>query len=103
MPMPEKTKLLAVTDLPVGESRTVTTPAGAIAVFHRPEGFFALANQCPHRGGPLADGPVKDGEVACPWHQWSFRLSDGACSNIPGGRVKSYPVEIIDNEVWAQI
>lgn len=98
--MPERTKLLAVAELPTGSNRCLATPAGEIALFHTEEGFFALDNQCPHRGGPLSEGPVKDGHVACPWHQWRFNLKSGACPNIPGAKVKSHPVEIIDGEVW---
>ena len=37
----------------------------------------ALAGQCSHLGGPLADGEVVDGCVVCPWHGSTFRLTDG--------------------------
>lgn len=98
--MAEKIRLLATAELPIGESRCVNTPIGTIALFRREEGFFALDNECPHRGGPMSEGLVKDGTVSCPWHQWTFRFENGTCTNIPGVKIKNHPVEIIDGGVW---
>jgi len=38
----------------------------------------ALDNECPHRGGPLAEGLIEDGKLICPWHAWSFDPATGA-------------------------
>ena len=38
----------------------------------------ALANRCTHRGGPLHEGEVADGQVTCPWHGSRFELSTGS-------------------------
>jgi len=43
----------------------------------------ALENTCTHAGGPLNEGTVEDGTVACPWHGSRFRLSDGAVVGGP--------------------
>ena len=74
-----------------------------VAVFREADAIFALDNVCPHRGAPLYEGFVRDGYVTCPWHQWQFQLSDGACRNIPGARVKNYPVEIRDGAIWVDV
>jgi 3-ketosteroid 9alpha-monooxygenase subunit A len=37
---------------------------------------------CRHLGGDLSDGTVKDGNVACPFHDWRWR-GDGKCAGIP--------------------
>lgn len=42
----------------------------------------AIADRCPHRGGRLSQGWVKNGCVACPYHGWEFG-SDGKCRVIP--------------------
>lgn len=42
----------------------------------------ALADRCPHRGGRLSQGWVKNGCVACPYHGWEFG-GDGKCRVIP--------------------
>jgi nitrite reductase (NADH) small subunit len=71
----------------------------SIAVFHQPDGIFAIDNLCPHRGAPLQEGFVSDGVVTCPWHQWQFDLKTGAGISIPGARVKSYPVRVEDGDI----
>jgi len=39
--------------------------------------LFAHATQCPHRLGPLADAPLEDGCVRCPWHGYRFDVRTG--------------------------
>jgi phenylpropionate dioxygenase-like ring-hydroxylating dioxygenase large terminal subunit len=69
---------------------------------------YALRDICPHRAAPLSAGRVVtdakgDQAVECPYHGWTFRTGDGACSAIPSLaagqemeveriRVRSYPV-----------
>ena len=49
---------------------------------------YALRDICPHRAAPLSAGKLvadPDGApaVQCPYHGWTFRTGDGACSAIP--------------------
>ena len=37
---------------------------------------------CRHLGGDLSDGTVKDGNIACPFHDWRWG-GDGKCKGIP--------------------
>lgn len=39
-------------------------------------------DRCPHREAPLSAGTVTAGELACPYHGWSFG-DDGRCVAIP--------------------
>jgi NAD(P)H-dependent nitrite reductase small subunit len=94
---------LKIDEIAPGESRLVEIGEVPVGVFRTPEGFFALNNICPHRGAPLHDGFVQDGQVTCPWHQWQFDLADGKCRNIPGPRVDAYPVEVRDGTVWIDL
>ncbi|MCB9914028.1 MAG: Rieske (2Fe-2S) protein [Planctomycetes bacterium] len=51
-----------------------------IVVFHaEPERYHAVDNLCPHEGYPLVQGYVKDCVLTCAWHNFKFRLEDGAC------------------------
>ncbi len=64
--------------IPIGEGRAFEVAGRRVAVF-RPRGGGVAATQaeCPHRGGPLADGIVGDGVVVCPLHARRFALGDG--------------------------
>jgi NAD(P)H-dependent nitrite reductase small subunit len=91
---------LKLDDLPVGQSRCLELGELQIGLFRNNEGLFAIDNICPHRGAPLHDGFVGDGQVTCPWHQWQFQLSDGVCRNIPNIRIPTFAVEVRDGAIW---
>jgi phenylpropionate dioxygenase-like ring-hydroxylating dioxygenase large terminal subunit len=77
---------------------------------------YALRDICPHRAAPLSAGRlVRDRAgaeaVECPYHGWTFRTADGACSRIPSLvegqaleteriRVRAYPVAESQGLVW---
>ena len=42
----------------------------------------AFPSYCPHRGAAFAQGRVRDGEIACPWHGFRF-AADGRCTLMP--------------------
>jgi nitrite reductase/ring-hydroxylating ferredoxin subunit len=59
--------------------------------------------RCPHHGGPLAEGLVRDGVVTCPWHWYSFELSSGECRSAAGYRLRKYPVVSRDGRLYAEL
>jgi nitrite reductase (NADH) small subunit len=75
--------------------------------------FHAVRNRCPHHGGPLCLGTVREREsgtpgryelagrsvLRCPWHGWEFDLDTGRCLDEPALRAAVYPVEIVDGRV----
>jgi nitrite reductase (NADH) small subunit len=36
-----------------------------------------LENVCPHWGGPLGRGKIRNGQLVCPWHGWTFDPKTG--------------------------
>jgi len=71
----------------------------------------ALHDRCPHRGVPLSLGKEEfPGTVTCPYHAWTYRLSDGElCAVITDGpdspicgkvTVRPYPAEEAIGLVW---
>ncbi len=94
---------LASDALSANGSYCVKIGAAQVGLFRTAAGLFAIDNVCPHRGAPLHDGFVHDGAVTCPWHQWDFRLSDGACLNVPKVRIATYPVEERDGTIWVNL
>lgn len=76
-----------------------------LAVFHLPDQdrVFVIDNACPHAGGNLSGGEVTGRIVSCKWHQWEFDLATGVCTHSRLARVRTYPVEIRDGVVWADL
>jgi len=101
--MPHIDTALKLEEVPIGESRCVKLGDVQVGLFRGPDSLFAINNVCPHRGGPLHEGLVTDGVVACPWHQWQFQLDDGVCQNIPKVRITTYPVEVRDGAIWINL
>lgn len=59
--------------------------------------------RCPHNGGPLTDGVVRDGAVICPWHWYCFDLRTGECRTAAGYRLRKYPVLSRDGRLFAEL
>lgn len=64
-------------DIPLREGRAVNVGQREIAIFNLGDRFVAIENQCPHKGGPLADGIVSGNSVVCPLHAWKLCLDTG--------------------------
>ena len=80
---------------------TVVTGAGhTIAVFAKDDTFAAVDNRCPHMGFPLDRGTVKNGILTCHWHHARFDLASGGTFDPFADDVRSFPVAIIDNDVY---
>ena len=86
-------------DIPLYEGRRVTVGGRRIAVFRLDDRFVAVDADCPHAGGPLADGIVADACVTCPLHGWRFDLRTGAA--LTGvGAVTVHDVVDRGGELW---
>jgi nitrite reductase (NADH) small subunit len=73
----------------------------------------ALRNRCPHHGGPLCLGTVREREAGvpgryevgtrkvlrCPWHGWEFDLESGRCLDDATARVAVYDVRVENGRV----
>jgi len=61
--------------------------------------LFCLDNRCPHEGYPLTQGYLADDcSLTCAWHNWKFRVADGACL-LGGEDVRRYPVRLAGDAV----
>ena len=76
-----------------GFGRTVEVAGQKLALFHVGGKFYALADTCPHRGGPLGEGHLEGTQVTCPWHAWQFDVVSGKCDTMEGAKQKTYPVK----------
>ncbi len=91
----------------------------SIGLFPVGDEIVAVLNICPHELAPVCRGvqrgtslPSAPGEfiwgredeiLACPWHQWEFDLLTGQSLTDPKVRVRTFPVEVEDGEVYVRL
>ena len=85
--------------IPLPGARKVRTPRGCIGVFRTgPSEAYAVANSCPHKGGPLSEGIVHGRHVTCPLHNWVFDLTTGQAVDEDAS-IPTYPLEVRDGRL----
>jgi nitrite reductase (NADH) small subunit len=94
----------SVGDIPRRGARCVATPQGKIAVFRTAEDqFFAIDDQCPHKGGPLSQGIVHGAAVTCPLHNWVISLETGRALGADTGAVRTIPLRREGDRLFLQL
>lgn len=105
-----------VDQLAPGTRKIVEVGRHSVGVFNVDGNYYALRNQCPHKGAPLCEGTIggtflpsapheyvyglEASILRCPWHGWEFELGNGQLLfGNDGTRVKTYPVTIEDGMV----
>lgn len=106
-----------VDEIPPGSSKVVPIGRHGVGVYNVNGTFYAIANYCPHEGGPLCSGRargrtvvdesvpgdsvmVRDNEfIYCPWHQWGFELATGTTAVKPEWSIRTYPVRVVGDDV----
>ncbi len=90
-----------IADIPLRGARCVETPAGRVAVFRTGDDrLFAIADRCPHKGGPLSQGIVHGASVTCPLHNWVISLETGRAEGADEGCVRTIPVKTENGVVF---
>lgn len=119
MPLEQKKQerfVVCKTDaLQPGERLLIELGGKKIGVFNVAGQYYALLNYCPHQGAPLCLGPITgtalptdkyefnyghEGAILrCAWHGWEFDVRSGEYLVNSNTRVRTYTVEIAQNEV----
>lgn len=90
-------------DIPRLGSRVIEMNDLEIAIFRTDKDeTFAVANKCPHKGGPLADGIVHGKSVTCPLHNWTLDLESGEAVAPDKGCARRFEVKVEDGVVMLQ-
>lgn len=86
--------LAPLSSIPEGEGRNFSVGGARLAVFRSRSGeVFATQAECPHRGGPLADGLLGGSTLICPLHAQKFDLATGQA--LSGDcKLKTYVVRL---------
>jgi nitrite reductase/ring-hydroxylating ferredoxin subunit len=82
-----------IDDLAVAAMKMVKVDGHRICLVRTSEGVFALDQACPHEGYGLTTGELDGDLITCAWHNWKFRVSDGACV-LGEEDVRTYPVHV---------
>ena len=98
-------RVCAVDEIPLLGARVLDCGDGeAIALFRPAAGrVFALADRCPHKGGPLSQGIVHGDTVTCPLHGWQIDLDSGSACAPDVGCARRYAAEVREGEVWVAL
>jgi nitrite reductase/ring-hydroxylating ferredoxin subunit len=88
-------------DFPEGKGRAFRAGTRTVAVFRARGKIYAIANRCTHKGASLCDGELAEGGtvVRCPWHNWSFDLTNGQHRLDPSERLRTYEVRLEGDQV----
>jgi nitrite reductase (NADH) small subunit len=96
-------RVAAVDDFPPGQHDELVVGERIVALFRVEGQFYALDGICPHQGGPLGKGEVRDCIVTCPWHGWQFDLRSGQHQANPSLRHQAFPVRVEGNDVFVDL
>ncbi len=97
------TKLADTAELPVGTVIEVEHGDELVAICNVDGELRAMDGRCPHAGGPLGEGVLTNGKVACPYHMWEFDSKTGQCSFNPTIQVAVYPVKAEGSRVLVDL
>ncbi len=81
--------------------RTLNIEGTYITFIHISEGYFTMADKCPHAGGRLGHGKcTPDGYVMCPVHRYQYDIKTGKGLPQQGDYVDTYPTETRSDGVY---
>jgi nitrite reductase/ring-hydroxylating ferredoxin subunit len=66
-------------DLAIGSLKMVRVEDHRLCLVRTSAGVFAIDHACPHEGYGLTQGSLDGNLITCAWHNWKFRVDDGAC------------------------
>ncbi|MEL7645948.1 MAG: Rieske 2Fe-2S domain-containing protein [Anaerolineaceae bacterium] len=73
----EYVKVGQTADIPANTMTMVLVGSKEVLLANVDGAYYAIANKCSHRGGPLAQGQLEGGIVTCPWHGARFDVRTG--------------------------
>ncbi len=91
-------------ELPHNSAKLVQAEGKNIALVHADEGYYAVANECTHVGGPMCEGSLQGEELTCPWHGARFNFKTGQAIAGPGrGDLTCYAVRVSGDEIEIEV
>ncbi len=98
-----KVKVATLSDIPDDHGHCVIVGDREIGLFRVNGTIYAISNVCRHQGGPLSDGWLEGPMVSCPWHNWTFDVTTGACTLAPNASLLTYAVTVDGEDVYVEV
>ncbi|HSS11753.1 MAG TPA: non-heme iron oxygenase ferredoxin subunit [Acidimicrobiales bacterium] len=97
--MAEFVEVARVDDVPAGTANLVQVGGVQLALVNVDGNFYAVDNECPHRGGFLGEGEINsdwhDWALECPLHASVFDVRTGEVLSPPAAEpVRTYEVRV---------
>jgi len=92
-------RVAGTTEIAAGQGKTIEVNGKRIALFNVDGTFFAVDDECKHKGGPLGEGELDGCIVACPWHGWTYDVTTGVSPDDPDTVIGRYDVKVERDDV----
>ena len=105
-------RVASVADVGMGQIMPVEAKGEKLLLTQVGATFYAAQRKCPHLGFNLCRGSLEGAAVVCPLHKAKFDLATGEIVRDPKllflnlkakGNLKTYPVRVLDNEIFVGI
>jgi metal-sulfur cluster biosynthetic enzyme/nitrite reductase/ring-hydroxylating ferredoxin subunit len=97
------TPLATIDELQPGDRKSELVDDEPVLLVRVGEEYFCIDDVCTHDGQPLTDGPIADGEIACPRHGARFSLETGEPTCMPAvEKIATYEVRLSEGQVWVR-
>jgi 3-phenylpropionate/trans-cinnamate dioxygenase ferredoxin subunit len=93
-----------VSEIPVGEFKSVQAGGKRLLICHVEDGFYAVDDTCTHDDGPLLDGWLEGNAIECPRHGARFDVKTGKVLCLPAAvPINSYPTKVEADDVKVDV
>ena len=87
---------LSIDDIAVGTMKMLKVDGHRVCLVRTADGLHAVDHACPHEGYGLTQGELDGDLLTCAWHNWKFRVTDGACV-LGEEDVRTHQVTVADD------
>jgi nitrite reductase/ring-hydroxylating ferredoxin subunit len=102
--MPEWVSVPKAAGLLEGTMMALSIHGKHLIVYKTSAGYFAGARRCTHQAADLMRGYFDGNVIECPVHQGRFDVRNGAALSAPASTpLQTYPVKVVDGEVFVEI
>ena len=101
---PRWARVAAVSEVPKGGLRAVSTDIGAVVLANVDGDIYALEDRCSHQDYPLSAGELEGDELECPFHGARFDVCSGRALQLPAiTPVRSFQVDVRDGDIHIRL